>query len=113
MDAAELGHRVVAVLEEHPLVELLGPLETDRGVDRLVAVDVEVVDELVEEQPAQALGAAAVAGEQRPLHDLRQVDEREDGAVEVGEVPAQDVGLLTREILGDVQTHRRHIVKGR
>jgi hypothetical protein len=35
---AELGDRVVAVLEEHPLVELLGPLEPDGGVDGLVAL---------------------------------------------------------------------------
>jgi hypothetical protein len=52
---AELGHRVVAVLEEHPVVELLGPPQADGGVDGLVALDVEVADELVEEQPPQAL----------------------------------------------------------
>ena len=57
MHAAELGHRVVAVLEEHPVVELLGPAQADGGVDGLVAGDVEVADELVEEQPAQALRA--------------------------------------------------------
>ena len=59
----------------------------------LVAGDVEVADELVEEQPAQALRAAAVAGEQRALDDLGQVDEGEHRAVEVGEVAAQDVGF--------------------
>jgi hypothetical protein len=50
--ATELGHGVVAVLEEDPVVELLGPAEADRGVDRGVAGDVEVAHELVEEQPS-------------------------------------------------------------
>ena len=36
VDAAELGHRVVAVLDEHPLVELLGPARADGGVELLV-----------------------------------------------------------------------------
>ena len=63
MDAAELGHRVVAVLEEHPVVELLGPGQADGGVDAVVAADVEVADELVQEEPPQALGRAGVAGE--------------------------------------------------
>ena len=80
VNAAELGDGVVAVLEEHPLVELLGALEADGGVDAVVAGDVEVADELVEEQAAQALRAAAVAGEQRPLDDLGQVDEGEHRA---------------------------------
>src|SRR5262245_7563614 len=97
MDATELGDRLVAVFEEDPLVQLFSPAETDRGVDRFVTFDVEVVDELVEEQPAQALGTAAVPREQRSLDDLGQVHEGEDRPVEVREVPAQDVGLLTRE----------------
>jgi hypothetical protein len=57
----QLRHGVVAVLEEHLLVQLLGSLEADGGVDRDVAGDVEVADELVEEQAAQALWTAAVA----------------------------------------------------
>ena len=56
MDAAELGHGVVAVLEEDAVVEALGVLEPDRCVDAGVAADVEVAEELVEKQPAQALG---------------------------------------------------------
>ena len=86
MDAAELGDRVVAVLAEDPGVELLGAAQPDRGVERRVAGDVEIADELVEEEPAQALRRARVAGEQRALHDLGQVDEREDRAVEVRDV---------------------------
>ena len=60
--AAELGDRVVAVLEEDLLVQLLGAFQADGGVDGMIAADVEVADELVEEQPAQALRAAAVRG---------------------------------------------------
>jgi hypothetical protein len=55
---AELGDGVVAVLEEHPLVELLGALEADAGVDADVVAEVEITDELVEEQPPEAFGAA-------------------------------------------------------
>ena len=105
VDAAELGDRVVAVVEEDPLVQLLGPFEADRGVDRLVAGDVEVAHELVEEQPSQRLRAAAVAGEQRALHDLGKVDEREHRTVEVREVPAQYVSLVRGEGFGDVHSH--------
>ena len=99
MHAAELGDRVVAVLEEHPVVELLGPAQADGGVDGVVAGDVEVADELVEEQPAQALGRAGVAGEERALHHLGQVDQGEHRPVEVGEVPTEDVGLVVGEVL--------------
>ena len=51
----QLGDGVVAVLEEHLLVQLLGSLQTDGRIDRLVAADVEVADELVEEQTPQLL----------------------------------------------------------
>ena len=105
VDPAELGHRVVAVLEEDPVVELLGPAQPDGGVDGGVAGDVELVDELVEEEPAQALGRSGVAGEQRALDHLGQVDQGEHGAVEVREVPPEDVGLLRGELLGDVDGH--------
>ena len=65
--AAELGHRVVAVLEEDPVVELLGAPQSHGGVDADVAAHVEVAHELVEEQPPQALGRARVAGEEGAL----------------------------------------------
>ena len=105
VDATELGDGVVAVVEEDPLVQLLGPFEADRGVDRLVAGDVEIADELVEEQPSQRLRAAAVAGEQRALHHLGKVDEGEHRPVEVREIPAQYVPLLRGEGFGDVHSH--------
>ena len=49
---AQLRDRVVAVLEEDPVVELLGALEADGGVDPGVAARVELTHELVEEEPA-------------------------------------------------------------
>jgi hypothetical protein len=55
--AAELRDRVVAVLDEDLLVERLGPPEADGGVEGLISADVQVADELVEEQPPEALGA--------------------------------------------------------
>ena len=56
--AAELRDRVVAVLEEHALVELLGAPEADGRVDREVAGEVEISDEFVEEQTPEALVGA-------------------------------------------------------
>ena len=44
------------------------------------------VGELLEEQAPQRARVARVAGEQRALHRLGQVDEREHRAVEVGDV---------------------------
>ena len=101
----QLRHRVVAVLEEHPVVELLGPAEADGGVDRGVAADVEVPHELVEEEATQALRAAGVPGEERSLDHLGQVDQGEHGTVEVREVAPEDVGLVGGEVLGDVDGH--------
>ncbi len=108
MDSAELGDRVVAVVEEHPLVQLLRAVEADRGIDRMVAAHVEVADELVEEQAPQRLVAAAVPGEQRALDDFGQIDQREHRTVEVGEVPAQHIGFVRGEGLGDVHSHEDH-----
>ncbi len=105
VDAAELRHGVVAVVEEHPLVQFLGAIEADRGVDRMVATDVEVADELVEEQAPQRLVAAAVASEQRALHDLGQIDQCEHGTIEVREVTPQNVRFVRGEGLWDVDSH--------
>ena len=108
VDAAELGDRVVAVLDEHLLVERPRPARRPTVASIVWSPrDVEVADELVEEQPAQALRAAAVAGEQRALHDLGQVDQGEHRPVEVREVPPQHVGFLRGELLGDVGSHGR------
>ena len=85
--AAELGDRVVAVAEEDPLVELGGALALV-AVARGACVG-QRVGELVEEQPAQRARVARVAGEQRALDRLGQVDQREDGPVEVRDVRRQ------------------------
>ena len=104
--SAELRDRVVAVLEEDPVVELLSTPQPDGRVDGRVAADVEVTDEFVEEEAPQALVRARVAGEQRALHDLGEVDQREDGTIEVRHVSPKDVLFLGRELLGDVDGHR-------
>ncbi|CAB4587858.1 unannotated protein [freshwater metagenome] len=105
--SAQLRHRIVAVFEEHLLVQFLGALQSDRGVDTLIAGDVEVPDELVQKEATQALGTTAVPGEQRPLDHLGQVHQREHRAVEIGEVTAKDLGLRWGELLGGVDRHGR------
>ena len=107
VDAAQLGHRVVSVLEENPVVQLLGPLQSDGGVNGHIAADVQLSDELVQEQPAQRFRRPAVAGEQRTLDYFRQVHKGEYRLVQVGEIPAEDVLFLGGELLGDVLGHCR------
>ena len=109
MDPPELSNRIVAVVEEHPLVQFLGPVEADRGVDGMIAADVEIADELVEEQTPQRLGTAAVAREESSLDHLGQIDESEDRPVEIGEVAAQNIGLVRAEGLGDVHSHEESL----
>ncbi len=101
----ELGDRVVAVLVEHPLVEVFSALEADR---RLVGghatcdlgdADLGLVVELVEEEPPHRFRRPAVAGEQGALHDLGQVDDAEDRQVDVGEEPFEDTALRVAERL--------------
>ena len=104
--AAELGDGVVAVLEEHALVELFRAAQPDRRVDGEVAGEVEIADELVEEQPAQALVGTGVPREQRALHDLGQIDEREDGPVEVREIRPERGRFVVGELLRRVQHGR-------
>src|SRR5205085_8486151 len=101
----ELRDGVVAVLEEHAVVELFGATQADRGIHGEVAGEVEVVHELVEEEATQARVRARVPREERALHDLGQVDEREHRAVEVGEVRPEDGRFLLGEILGGVHAH--------
>jgi hypothetical protein len=95
--ASELRDGVISVLHEHPVVELLRALHADA---RHLAALVDVLGELVEEQAAERLGRARVTREQRALHDLRQVHQREDGTVEVGEVPREHLTLVLGESLG-------------
>ena len=107
MHPTQLRHRIVAVFDEHLLVELLGPLEPDGGVERDVPGDVEVAHELVEKEAAQALGRPGVPGEQGPLDHLGQVHQGEDGQMEVGHVAPKDGGLVLRELLFYVGEHGR------
>ena len=107
MDTAELGDRIVAVFDEDFLVELLGARQSDGGIDGGIARDVELPDELVEEEPAQALGRAGVAGEERSLDDLRQVDQGKDRLVQVGDVAPEHGFLVGREPLFGVREHAR------
>ncbi len=81
VDAAELGDRVVAVLEEDLLVEVVRAREPDRCVDGHVAREVEVTDELVEKESAQTLRRPRVPGEECSFDDLGQVDQGEDRAL--------------------------------
>ena len=66
--AAQLGDRVVAVLAEDALVELVGAGGADgRRPGGLPGL----LEELVEEEAAQRLGRAGVAGEERRSEERR------------------------------------------
>jgi hypothetical protein len=107
VDAAELSHRVVAVFEEDTLVEFLGASQSHGGVHAGVAGDVEVPDELVEEEPTQALARARIAGEQGPLYHFRQVDQGKHRAFEIRDVGPKDLRLVVGERLVGVGEHAR------
>src|SRR5205823_1018542 len=92
--AAELRHRVVAVAEEDAVVQL-GRARALCALDRRYFRD--RVGELVQEEAAQRAWVARVAREERALDRLRQVDEPEDRAIEVGEMRSEALALLVRE----------------
>ena len=97
MGAADLGDRVVAVADEDALVELGRPraLLVVEGPPGARCVG----RELLEVEPADGPGIARIAGKKRPFDGLRQVDQGEDGAVEIGEVGSEDRSLLGGEFL--------------
>ncbi len=102
MSAAELRDRVVAVLVEDLVEELLGARDADglglaAGGSRAIA---DLVRELVEEQPAQRLRGPRVAGEERALDRFRQVGQRENVPVEIREVGREPRALGVGEGLG-------------
>jgi len=99
--AAQLGHRVVAVLAEHALVEPVGTGGADAGLRGRLP---NRLQELVEEEPAQRLRGAGVAREERALDHLRKIDQGEDRPVEVGEVGREGGPLLDGE-----RFHGRHL----
>ena len=98
--ASHLGDRVVAVAHEHPLVEARGALALD-SVERPLATR-DIAGELLEEEPPEGARVSGVTREQGPLDGLRQVDEAEDGPVQVGEMRPKDGLLLGGEGLDGV-----------
>jgi hypothetical protein len=82
MDAAELRDRVIAVVVEHPLVQLLRAL----AAHALGWAGGLPLEELVEKQPAQRLRRPRIAREQRALDRFWQIDERENRLVRVREI---------------------------
>jgi hypothetical protein len=105
--AADLGDRVVAVPHEDALVEPGGPLAL-LALEGAASLG-DVGGELVEVEAAQTPGVAGVAGEERALDRLREIDQREDGTVEVGEVGGEEPPFLFCEFLDRV-AHERSIV---
>ena len=97
--SAELRHRVVAVADEDPLVEL-GRSPPLSGLT--AGVLGQRVRELLQEQAPQRPGIARVAGEERALHRLRQVDEREHRPVQVGHVGSEPSPLGGGQFVGRV-----------
>ena len=110
MRAAELRHRVVAVLIEHPTVQALRALATrcGAGADG-IGVRFDPVGELVEEKPADRLGCPRVPREERPLDRFREAGQDEDRLVGVAEVRCKRGGLRVGEALRDCQ-RRMHTV---
>ncbi len=98
--AADLGDRVVAVADEDALVEARGALALD-PVERPLAGR-HVVGELLQEQAPQRPRVARIAGEERPLDRLGEVDEAEDGPVEVREMGLEQGALGVGEGLDRV-----------
>ena len=91
MRTSELRDRVVAVAEEDAVVQL-GRSASLAGL-YLVGSPRQIVRELIQEQSAQRSWVARVAREQRSLHGLRQVDQREYRPIEVREVRAQALAV--------------------
>jgi hypothetical protein len=101
VDAPQLRHRVVPVLDEDALEEALRSRGADvRGGGGPLSRQRRRARELVEEEPAKRLGGARVAREEGALDDLGKVDERKDRGVDGREVGSQLRPLLRRERLG-------------
>ena len=97
--ATELRHRVVAVLAQDPLVQPFGAFYAHALRSPAARYGVQ---ELVEKQTSDRLGRPRVPGEQRALHHLWQIPEREDRLVEVGEIGRQGAALIGGELLCNV-----------
>ena len=97
--AGQLGDGVVAVTDKDTLVELLGaPYGDHIVIDRrrsgqAFKPGIRFVDELVQQDAAQALLRPRVAGEEGALHDLRQVPQGKNRPVQVREVAGEERGF--------------------
>ena len=56
-------------------------------------------------QPAQGLRRPRIPGEQRALHGVRQVGQRENGPVEIREIGRERGAFLEREFRHGVRVH--------
>ena len=94
--AAELRDGIVAVLTQDPRVQSVRAVAAHRGLRR-ERTAIELTEKLVEEQSADRLGRARVAGEERSFHGFRQVRQREDGPIDVGEERCERARLFGRK----------------
>src|SRR5262249_40235454 len=109
MDSTELGDRIVAVFEENTLVELLGPLRSRVRNGVISTRDSwgkwggclipPILHKLVEEKTPERFRRARIAREERALHHLGKIGEREDRAVEIRDVGRERRAFLGREPL--------------
>src|SRR5260370_452401 len=99
---AQLRVGIVAVLEEHAVVELFRA----RGIERRRCRRPQRAgrQEFVEEQSAQGFRRSRVAREEGALHDFGKIHEREDGTVEIREVRREGRPLLWAELIGHPQS---------
>ena len=102
----------MAALQKYGTVIELKPEQLVRHAADLVLRRVRRGHELAQDLLLQVVEGLAdqlgpLGQERLELVGLGQVDEGEDGAVEVGEVPPEDVGLFGTEVLGDVHAHGR------
>jgi len=95
--SAQLGNRVVTVLAEDSGEEPIGSLETN-GILRCMCLY--VVNELVEEEPANRFCRTGVSSKQRTLDDLWEVGENKDWTIDIAEVRLEEATLLGGERFG-------------
>ena len=86
-------------------VQFLGSSQSDSGIDAEIPGQIEISDEFVQEESTQTLGAAAVPGEKSPFHDLRKVDEGENGTIQVREITTENLRFIAGEVLRGVDRH--------
>jgi hypothetical protein len=105
MHTTKLCNGIVTVFEEDLVVELLGSTKTNRGIDRIVAADVELAHKLIEKEPSEAFGRPRVPSEQRAFHYLGEIYECKNRPVEVREIATENICLFWAEFFCDVDAH--------